>query len=123
MRGGIIEVVKRDGKSAIAGWSEECPLVCHGGLEMNMERKMVDFGGIRTDGAFRMHFPDLKIVPLPGSEPFRVEIDLKHFGIAAKGKFRLEDPATDAIHPVATVEQGVLKVAFDAKSQVYEFEE
>ena len=123
VRGGIIEVVKRDGKPAITGWREECPPVRHGGLEMNMERKMVDFGGIRTDGAFRMHFPDLKIVPLPGSEPFRVEIDLKHFGIASKGKFRLENPATGAVLPVATIEQGLLKVSFDVKSQAYKFEE
>jgi hypothetical protein len=82
---------------------------------------MVDFGGIRTDGAFRIHFPDLKIVPLPGSEPFRVEIELERFGIAAAGAFRLEDPGSGAVHPAATIERGVLKASFDAKSQSYRF--
>ena len=121
VRGGTIEVVEHGGKPAIAGWSRERPPVRHDGLETNTERKMVDFGGIRTDGAFRIHFPDLKIVPLPGSEPFRVEIELERFGIAAAGAFRLEDPGSGAVHPAATIERGVLKASFDAKSQAYRF--
>ena len=80
---------------------------------------MVDFGGIRTDGVFRMTFPDLKIIPVPGAGPFRVEMDLKHFGIKEKGVFALKQPSSDAAIPTAAVENGVLKASFDAKSFAY----
>ena len=71
------------------------------------------------DGAFRMTFPDLKIVPLPGSRPFRVEIDLKRFGIKENGRFVLEYPSSDAAIPESVVEDGVLKASLDAKSFAY----
>ena len=57
----------------------------------------VAFGAVRTDGAFRLEHPssrDWRIVPLPDSAPFRVEIDLERLG--AKGLSAMSVEAVDA---------------------------
>jgi hypothetical protein len=119
VHGGMIEVGRSNARAVVLGWERECPPVRHKELEINISRTMVDFGGIRTDGVFRMTFPDLKIIPVPGAGPFRVEMDLKHFGIKEKGVFALKQPSSDAAIPTAAVENGVLKASFDAKSFAY----
>lgn len=119
VRGGVIEVGEKNGRPIVLDWTQEHPTVRHKDLEINVSRSMVDFGGVRTDGAFRMTFPDLKIIPLPGSKPFRIEMDLKRFGIEGKGKFTLEHPSSGAAAPESVVENGVLKASFDARSFAY----
>ncbi|MDD4623277.1 MAG: hypothetical protein PHG71_08580, partial [Kiritimatiellae bacterium] len=64
-------------------------------LEFNVERKMLDFGGIRTDGAFRFKHPEMVLTPLPASGPLRAEIDLSKFGAAGR---RLA--AVEAVEPM-----------------------
>ncbi|MCF7849680.1 MAG: hypothetical protein K9M45_12585, partial [Kiritimatiellales bacterium] len=55
----------------------------HGDLpeeaELNVDSKMLDFGAVVTDGAFRLIHAEQQawqLIPLPGSNPFRAELRL-----------------------------------------------
>ena len=52
-------------------------------LGINVAHRPVDFGGIVTDGAFRLEAKDgsLVLTPLPGSLPFKARIDPKALGL------------------------------------------
>ncbi len=63
---------------------------------INALHEMVDFGGVATDGAFRLvsEKGGLVVTPLPGSLPFRARIDLRMFGAAGR-----KVAAVDSIEP------------------------
>ncbi|MFO7937553.1 MAG: hypothetical protein R6V06_08110 [Kiritimatiellia bacterium] len=84
VRGGIITVTGEDGKITGGSWKNEksvkkqLPFV-----QRNTEGRILDFGSIRTDGAFRVVFNSSKcwtLIPLPLSRDFTAELDLKKLG-------------------------------------------
>jgi hypothetical protein len=81
--------------------------------------RTVDFGGVKTDGAFR--FVDWTITPLPHSKAFSAEIDLAAFGAAGRIVTGVDmvDPEDGAAAPTWSQTGNVLKVACDAKSFAY----
>ena len=74
------------------------------------DRALVDFGGIRTDGAFRLDSREAAwiLTPLPGSRPFRARIDLGAFGAGGRRVERVE-----AVEP----EKGAKPVAWRQKGE------
>ena len=120
VRGGILTVVESGGRPSIISWRAERRPSRAKDLGWNVERRLVDFGGIRTDGAFRLLLQDMQIVPLPGSGPFRAEFDLARLGTNGHpSRIRLVDPAPDAETPVLLRNGSVLSVSFDAKAFAY----
>jgi len=54
---------------------------------LNVDGKMLDFGGIVTDGAFRLlhgRGKEWQLIPLPGSRPFKADLSLNALG--ARGR-------------------------------------
>ena len=88
-------------------------------LGVNRAGRAVSFGGLKTDGSFR--FADWRIVPLPSSGAFSVEIDLAVFGAAGRTVVGVdaEDPQDGAKTPEWNQSGNVLKVDCDAKSFAY----
>ena len=85
---------------------------------------LVPFGSVKTDGAFRLEYPasgDWRIVPLPGSGPFRAEIDLARLGAERATVMAIE--AVDAKNGASSVEweqrDGILNVAVDSNAFAY----
>ena len=78
-----------------------------------------DFGGVKTDGAFRL--ADWMITPLPHSKTFSAEIDLAAFGAAGRTVAGVDavDPEDGAAAPTWSQTGNVLKIACDAKSFAY----
>jgi len=80
VRGGKLFVTIEKGKILSAAYVPETPLAQF--AELNRERRMMDFGPIVTNGAFRLTTPgreDWRLVPLPWSIPFRARIRLGAF--------------------------------------------
>ncbi len=84
VRGGRIVVEKRDGRSVPVRYIE--PPAFPGEDEPNREKKVIDFGPVSTNGAFRLvHRGDLwRLVPLPGSLAFEARIDLGELGAGGR---------------------------------------
>ena len=81
IKGGTLTVEKTDGAFVRLEWSP--PAENDSRLELNDSHRIVDFAGVKTDGAFRLEHPasgDWRLTPLPGSRPFRVLIDLSALG-------------------------------------------
>jgi len=51
---------------------------------LNITGKIVDFGSIKTNGAFRLLKDKRLVIPLPGSRPFDIELDLDALGLPEK---------------------------------------
>jgi hypothetical protein len=71
-------------------------------LGLNVTRKMLDFGPVVTDGAFRLLHENRQVwqlVPLPGSNPFRAEIRLAELGAKRAKVKRVE--AAGPLHAAA----------------------
>ena len=96
---------------------------------------LADFAdlGIKTDGAFRLERDgatgDLLLTPIPGSAPFRAEIDLAKVGVPGfasghpvatplRGCEPIE-PSLDAASPDWRQKDGILSLSLDAKSFAY----
>ena len=99
-------------------------------LELNLSRRMMDFGGIRTDGAFRLDMVDAaywrsssswKITPLPDSLPFKAEFDFAALNRpSAKVREVIVDDADKAADAPKWRQEGkVLYVEADAKAAGY----
>ena len=91
-------------------------------LETNAGRQLVDFGGVKTDGAFRIEWkPDLCLTPLPGSGPFRVRLDLTAFGMAAATVASVEviDADAGAVRPAWRQEGAVFGLKADGRAFAY----
>ena len=83
-------------------------------LGRNVGRKLVDFGEVRTDGAFRLTTgtDEMTVTPLPGSRPFRASFDLAKLGFAGRSVRGIRRAGAD--EPSAPVKRvgDVLAVAF-----------
>ena len=86
--------------------------------------ELIDFGGIWTDGAFRLERRDAAawiLTPLPDSRPFRARIDLDAFGAGGRRVERVEaiEPEKGA-KPVAwRQEGGQVGLSADGKAFAY----
>ena len=84
VKGGIITVAKKEGQFTEGSWENESyEKVDLAFLQRNTEGKILDFGLIKTDGAFRVVFKgsnEWMLIPLPQSRGFTAELDLKKLG-------------------------------------------
>ena len=89
---------------------------------------LADFAdlGIRTDGAFRLERDgatgDLLLTPIPGSAPFRAEIDLAALSLPAATPLRgcePIEPSLNAAWPDWSQKDGVFSLSVDSKSFAY----
>ena len=95
VRGGILHVEKKDGKFVSGEFrpaqndlETKARLAL---LGLNTQGKMINFGPITTDGAFKLRCPkgklfskerEWRLIPLPNSRGFRAELDLEKLGAA-----------------------------------------
>ena len=90
---------------------------------INALREMVDFGGVATDGAFRLvsEKDGLTVTPLPGSLPFKARIDLKMFGAAGRKVAAVDpvEPSGGAMPP--RWRQNGDEVSFEADSNAFAY--
>ena len=121
VRGGIIRVERPEGAPMRISWLAAGGLARDRELGLNVEGKVVDFGGIRTDGAFRLTTADWTLTPLPGSGAFRAEIDLAKFG--AKGRrisaVEMIDPLPCARAPTFGQKGDLLTLSCDGAAFAY----
>ena len=80
VRGGILTVTKGDGKVDNIDYAPEIPQ--DDAPLLNTEGKMIDFGSVVTNGAFRLLHSgeEWTLLPLQGSFPFKAEIELGQLG-------------------------------------------
>ena len=88
-------------------------------MGLNLAGKIIDFGGIKTDGAFRIDYSDpssWELMPLPGSLPFKASIE------TGKGKVRsviaFGAPA-DAAAPKWRMDGSMLELELDGRAKSY----
>ena len=98
IRGGVMRVTKRDGKfdsgtflpAAVDEAARAREKERTAWLGLNTRRKMVDFGAVATDGAFRLICPkgdaltkakEWQLIPLPDGNQFRAELNLAKLGM------------------------------------------
>jgi hypothetical protein len=82
IRGGILKLEKNGTQFANGTFDLETA-VEDPALGVNVAGKILDFGPLATNGAFRLLHADRKtwqLIPLPGSNPFKAEIRLAEFG-------------------------------------------
>jgi hypothetical protein len=86
-RCGRIEI-KREGGHVVVAFQPEPPDpdIAARQERVNSAGKVVDFGGVATNGAFRLFFGgnDMELTPLPSSPPFEVTLKLDRFRAAEK---------------------------------------
>lgn len=124
VRGGVITVT-RDEKGALGiVWNKTVVTPRDRELGLNAAGVMADFGGIRTDGAFRLTTADWRIVPLPGSMPFTAEIDLSKFAAAGRKvkSVKVLDPLRGAVAPRFEQSGDILKLDCDGAAFGYQLE-
>ena len=115
IRGGTIEV---------EGNGEEVTRVTWTPSEKRAERTPpVDFGDVKTDGAFRLEYRagEITISPLPASYPFRAAIDLPRLGFkdVRSAKVRCVDADSLAETPKCRMNGPRLEFSADALSRAY----
>ena len=93
-------------------------------LGVNAKGVVVDFGGIRSNGAFGFDFPangDWLVTPVPGLMDFEAEMDLAKLGRGgAKVKsVKAVDPQPDAMTPEWESKGGLLSLKADARAFAY----
>jgi len=81
--GGTFSIAKEKDRVVSGSWSPAETREEGNPLELNLGRKLLDFGGVRTDGAIRIvrRGQSLEVIPMPGSPSFRAEIDPRVFGL------------------------------------------
>jgi len=95
---------------------------------LNVDGKMLDFGPVVTDGAFRLLHGERgtwTLIPLPGSKPFKAEIKLGALGTPrarVKGVETLEPQHAAARAAEWSQEGGTLRLACDAQAFGYRIE-
>jgi hypothetical protein len=84
IRGGLITVVKKNKAFTEGSWqAEEHAMKDTTLLQRNLDGRMLNFGAVKTDGAFRIMFQSANrwlLIPLPHSLAFSAELDLDKFG-------------------------------------------
>ncbi len=99
-------------------------------LELNLSGRMMDFGGIRTDGAFRLDMASAaywrvpsswKITPLPGALPFKAEFDFESMKFPfARVRDVIADETDKKVEVPKWRQEGkVLHIEVDAKAAGY----
>ena len=91
---------------------------------MNRAGVAVDFGGVKTDGSFRLAHPAAgawTLTPLPGSDGFKAEIDLAAFGAPGASVAAVDalEPTEGAAPPTWHQGGNVLTLAADARAFAY----
>ena len=88
-------------------------------LGVNRAGRTVDFGGLRTNGAFRL--ADWTLTPLPNASPFTAEIDLAAFGRPEGRVAAVEpvEPERGAAVPEWKQEGTSLRLKADARAFAY----
>ncbi len=92
---------------------------------INVDGRMIDFGPLLTDGAFRLIHSGRKqwqVIPLPGSQPFNTAIRLDAFGLQSATVVSVakhEPLHTSASDPEWQVSEEVLHIKCDAQSFSY----
>jgi len=97
VRGGIFTVAKEgDQVKSIEYQPETAP---PGAPKLNEDSRMIDFGPIVTNGAFRLLHSggEWKLLPLQGSLPFRAEIRLGRLGAAGKRVAAVQGLSQDGV--------------------------
>jgi hypothetical protein len=77
---------------------------------LNIAGKVIDFGTIRTNGAFRLLKDKRLVIPLPGSKAFDIKLDLDALGLPTKlEQVEALNEGLEKQEEVAfTIEQGLL---------------
>ncbi len=98
IKGGVLRVAKNGSDFTTGQYLPETGGDDNESKEINTARRMLDFGPIVTDGAFRLVHErrgEWQLIPLPGSQAFRATVDL-----AAFGKKRGQVKAVESIDPL-----------------------
>jgi len=123
--GGVLTVEKSGGHFTKWTFTPESDDVRGRALGQNVDSKMLDFGPLVTDGAFRLLHGQRRawrLIPLPGSHSFRAEIRLAELGVArAEVKAVEKDgPLTAAAKdPEWSQDGATLRLACDGLSFAY----
>lgn len=93
VRGGLFDVTKVDGKVTRVTYTAETQQ----GPPLNTAGKMLDFGPVVTNGAFRLLYTgdDWRLLPLQGSLAFRAELRLNQLGATGKRVTAVEGLSQD----------------------------
>jgi hypothetical protein len=123
--GGVMKVEKSGDHFTGGTFTLETSATDDKALGLNVDKRMLDFGPLVTDGAFRLLHADRKawqLIPLPGSNPFRAELRLEAFG-AKRAKVKAVeavDPSNAAAKaPVWSQDGATLRLACDGQSFAY----
>ncbi len=126
LRGGTLRVAKSGGRFTGGSFEPEpAASAADAALGLNVGRRMLDFGPLATDGAFRlMHGSrrEWRLIPLPGSNPFRAEIRLAAFGKGRSAVQAVEpvEPSCAAARPPEWTQDGAtLRLACDGQAFAY----
>jgi hypothetical protein len=123
--GGIMKVEKSAGGFTGGTFTLETAADDEKALGLNSDKRMLDFGPLVTDGAFRLLHAERKVwqlIPLPGSNAFRVEVRLAEFGAKRARVKTVEAVAPDnaaAKAPEWSQDGSLLRVACDGQSFAY----
>ncbi len=123
--GGVLKVEKSGDAFTAGTFALETTAADDQALGLNVDKKMLDFGPLVTDGAFRLLHADRKawqLIPLPGSNPFCVEIKLAEFGAkrATVKAVEKNEPFNAAAKDPEWVQDGaLLRLACDGQSFAY----
>ena len=126
--GGEIVVATRGGAVADVAWKPDAAPDVQAArdrlLGVNRAGVAVDFGGVKTDGSFRLAHPAAgawTLTPLPDSDGFKAEIDLAAFGAAGASVAAVDalEPTEGAAPPTWHQDGNVLTLAADARAFAY----
>jgi len=124
IRGGTLRVAKSGGAFTSGTFIPET-MDAETDADLNVAKKMLDFGPVVTDGAFRLLHANRKawdVVPLPGSNPFRAEIRLTALNAKRARVARVENVGpfnAAAALPQWKQDGAVLTLACDGQSFAY----
>lgn len=85
IKGGRISISKEQDQFTQGTYTVENNDSVNASLEYNTTGKILNFGAIQTQGAFRLLYQNTRtwtLIPLPGSRPFSAFIDLAQLGAA-----------------------------------------
>jgi hypothetical protein len=123
--GGVMKVEKSGGAFTDGSFALETGVGDGSAEGLNVAKKMLDFGPVATDGAFRLLHAGRKawqLVPLPGSNPFRAEIKLAELGsrrAKVKAVEKIDPNNAAAQEPEWTQDGATLRLACDGQSFAY----
>jgi len=126
IKGGIISFSKENGAFTQGSYAAETSADADTLFEYNIAGKVLDFGSIRTEGAFRLLHRSSRswtLIPLPGSRPFSAAIDLAKLGAKARtvSSVTAVDPQGDYGREVEwSQEGGTLKLKLNGRAFGYE---